>query len=485
MIGKIVSWQEKNILKIKSEPLRAIEKIKENKSDELVKDSTDSLRKEIEPWLTALFQSEHLSLLMGTGITTAVHRLATITSDLQSGEAPKGMGVMDFSVFQEQLEKSIDKSVERTDRGSSNIEDQIRIANDLIRGLEIYLSSQPDEETLTKQLSKFKEELKLGLSTFVKDVLKTEGTISKSGNLETTMDYLTSFLVSFCSRSATRERLNLFTTNYDRLIEYGAELAGVRLIDRFVGSLNPVFRASRMEVDMHYNPPGIRGEPRYLEGVVRYIKLHGSLDWVSQGNIIRRFALPFGTDCSVEHFFPKTSSTDDDIRQLLIYPNASKDRETADYPYVELFRDLAAAICRPNATLVLYGYGFGDDHINRIIRDMLTIPSTHLVIISYSDEGNRAKCFYDSVGRSAQITVLVGSHFGDFRNLVDYYLPKPAIDRASHRMADLLKARGLTLEFNSKVEPETDQAKSPKISKLSKLSGIFSKQNHTDKESRK
>ena len=71
----------------------------------------------------------------------------------------------------------------------------------------------------------------------------------------------------------------------------------------------------------------------------------------------------------------------------MIYPNAGKDRETAEYPYVELFRDLAAAICRPNATLVLYGYGFGDDHINRIIRDMLTIPSTHLVIIIFSDEG--------------------------------------------------------------------------------------------------
>ncbi len=354
----------------------------------------------------------------------------------------------------------------------------------MICGLEIYLSSQKTDETLTKQLAQFKEELQTGLSSFVKDVLKSEENISTSSNLENTMDYLTSFLISFCSRSATRERLNLFTTNYDRLIEFGAELAGVRLIDRFVGSLNPVFRASRMEVDMHYNPPGIRGEPRYLEGVVHYTKLHGSLDWISQGNIIRRFALPFGTDCSVDHFFPRAPSADKDIRQLLIYPNASKDRETAEYPYVELFRDLAAAICRPNATLVLYGYGFGDDHINRIIRDMLTIPSTHLVIISYSDEGNRAKHFYDSVGRSAQITVLVGSHFGDFGNLVDFYLPKPAIDRASHRMADLLKARGLTTESNYKDEPETDQVKSPKISKFSKFSEIFTKPNHTDKESK-
>lgn len=72
---------------------------------------------------------------------------------------------------------------------------------------------------------------------------------------------------------------------------------------------------------------------------------------------------------------------------VMIYPNSAKDRETSEYPYVELFRDYAAAVCRPNSVLVTYGYGFGDEHINRTIADMLTIPSTHLVIISFGDEG--------------------------------------------------------------------------------------------------
>ena len=35
------------------------------------------LRSRVEPWLTALFQSEHLSLLAGSGLIHAVHRLAT------------------------------------------------------------------------------------------------------------------------------------------------------------------------------------------------------------------------------------------------------------------------------------------------------------------------------------------------------------------------------------------------------------------------
>lgn len=128
-------------------------------------------------------------------------------------------------------------------------------------------------------------------------------------------------------------------------------------------------------------------------------------------------------------------------KQLMIYPNASKDRETASHPYVELFRDFAAAICRPNSTLVCYGYSFGDEHINRVIEDMLTIPSAHLVVISYSDPLGRITSTYERLGRHAQITLLIGDHLGDLRSLVDHYLPKPAIDRATFRMADLLKAR--------------------------------------------
>jgi hypothetical protein len=112
-----------------------------------------------------------------------------------------------------------------------------------------------------------------------------------------------------------------------------------------------------------------------------------------------------------------------------------------EYPYVELFRDFAAAICRPNSTLVTYGYGFGDDHINRIIRDMLTIPSTHLVIISFNDVGGRITEKYDEFGRPSQISLIIGSGLASLKTLVDYFLPKPSIDRASTRMNELLEQR--------------------------------------------
>jgi len=230
------------------------------------------------------------------------------------------------------------------------------------------------------------------------------------------------------------ERLHIFTTNYDRLVEHGCDLAGLRIIDRFVGALNPVFRALRVDVDIHYNPPGIRGEPRFMEGVLRLTKLHGSLDWFFDPDKrrITRKAIPFGAPSDHTDVPKKPVDT------VMIYPNPAKDVETTQYPYAELFRDFAA-VCRPNAVLVSYGYGFGDDHVNRVLLDMLTIPSTHLIVIAYqADERLKAFC---ANTRDAQVSLLVGSHFADVLTLVENYLPKPALDFISGRMVELMKHR--------------------------------------------
>jgi len=236
-----------------------------------------------------------------------------------------------------------------------------------------------------------KSALNVQLSHFLRSLLATERGIASGASPDKVRDArnaLQSFLLSFASRSASRERLHIFSTNYDRLSEYGCDLAGLRAIDRLVGALNPMFRASRVEVDVHHNPPGIRGEPRFLEGVVRLTKLHGSLDWRFDSNDRRiyRRAIPFGAPD--DH----TDIPTEPVDTVMIYPNPAKDVETTQYPYAELFRDFAAAVCRPNSVVVSYGYGFGDDHVNRVLIDMLTIPSTHLVVISYGADA-RLKAF--------------------------------------------------------------------------------------------
>jgi hypothetical protein len=314
-------------------------------------------------------------------------------------------------------------------RGAANIEDQFRSALALLGGLSVIDKAAGNalEDALDTQLS-----------AFLASLLRTESEIlqgNTEAEKEAPQNRLQSFLLSFASRAASRERLHVFTTNYDRLIEHGCDLAGLRIIDRFVGALTPIFRASRVEVDIHYNPPGIRGEPRYMEGVIRLTKLHGSIDWFYDAaeRCIRRKVIPFGA--AADH----TDIPKKPVETVMIYPNPAKDVETTQYPYAELFRDFASSTCRPNAVAVTYGYGFGDDHVNRVLLDMLTIPSTHLVVMAYAVD-DRLKAFVEKT-RNAQVSLLVGSHFANLESLVENYLPKPALDYISGRMTELLKHR--------------------------------------------
>ncbi len=196
------------------------------------------LRNRIEPWLTSLFQSEHLSLLAGSGLTHAVHRLAT-------GKAAAGMGTLNLSSYQAEIDQAAGKASEAAGREKGNLEDQLRVANELLRGLEI-LQQNSESEALRK-------ELQTGMNEFAQSILASEAGIATAGNdkREQAFNTLVTFLMSFACRTGVRDRLNIFTTNYDRLIEVGAELAGLHLLDRFLGKLMPIFRSSRLDLDMH------------------------------------------------------------------------------------------------------------------------------------------------------------------------------------------------------------------------------------------
>ena len=380
-------------------------------------------RKRIEPWLSAVFQAEHLNLLLGSGFTVAVGYIAKASA---TGMDTTPLGTS----FDTRIDAYALAGAKAMGRGTANIEDQFRTALALLEGIKIAGQADKSDE-LEKALG-------IRMAAFLESLLATEAGIDGAVDEEwgAAVSALQSFLLSFSSRSASRERLHIFTTNYDRLVEYGCDLAGLRVIDRFVGALEPVFRSSRVDVDFHYNPPGIRGEPRFMEGVIRLTKLHGSLDWLLDPrtrNIVRR-GIPFGAG-SKSPLVPSNP-----LNTVMIYPNAAKDVETTEYPYAELFRDMAAALCRPNSVAVTYGYGFGDDHVNRILLDMLTIPSTHVVVIVYTID-DRLRTFLGKAGRTAQISLLVGPHFSDLATLIENYLPKAAIDHITGRVAELLKNR--------------------------------------------
>lgn len=407
-----IDFSKENILFISNEQIDV-------DSDEYKKETEfnrQKIREKIEPWLTAVFQSEHLSLLVGSGLPIAL-----------TGKNSMMPRIEFEGTYRDLIKQKASEEANHMGRGEANFEDDIRISIELLKGLEIQKKSKKSKQ-LKKEINKKLQEL-LNL------VIKNENQFFVEIKKKNSLLLLEKFLMSFSTRTATRDRLNIFTTNYDRFIEFGLDEAGILTLDRFIGKLKPIMRFHRVDLDYHYNPPGIRGEPRYVEGVVRYTKLHGSIDWQFENGQIVKNPLPFGAEVDDKYF-------DNPYDRVVIYPNSAKAIETSFFPYSELFRDFSTAICRPNSVLVTYGYGFGDSHINRIIKDMLTIPSTHLVIISYDLANDRIKKFIETCNES-QLTLLIGKELADIHSLTNYYLPKPAIDRITDRQTKILEKRKL------------------------------------------
>ncbi|HIP34214.1 MAG TPA: fibronectin-binding protein (FBP) [Bacteroidia bacterium] len=428
-----IDFSKEDILFIGNEQINIDnDQFKTNDSIDLQK-----IRKKIEPWLTTVFQSEHLSLLVGTGLTIAL---------AESGGFPNRINFE--GKFNDKIKNKADEEAQKFERGEANFEDDLRVAIELLKGLVI--QNENEEANLLKKC------INKELCNLIKSIIDAEkqflSSIKNSNQNNQTvktnkkneskkslnkLTLLTKFLLSFASRTASRDRLNIFTTNYDRIIEYGLDRAGLLTLDRFIGKINPIMRFHRIDLDYHYNPPGIRGEPRYVEGVVRYTKLHGSIDWKFEDKQIVKLPIAFGQD--IRDYFESP------LTNVVIYPNSSKAIETSYFPYSELFRDFSTAICRPNSVLVTYGYGFGDSHINQIIIDMLTIPSTHLVIISYDNASGRIEKFIKQCNES-QLTLIIGSNLAELETLVNYYLPKPTIDYITDRQVRIMEKRKILQE---------------------------------------
>ena len=145
---------QKNLIKVKDDPqpigfdieddhFKITGDVKCSWANEGLFDTKD-LRKRIEPWLTALFQSEHLSLLAGSGLTHAVHHLA-------NGSGAAGMDRITFSCYAQNITEKANESAKAAGRERANCEDDLRVANALLHGLKI-LGEKDDANKLRSDL---------------------------------------------------------------------------------------------------------------------------------------------------------------------------------------------------------------------------------------------------------------------------------------------------------------------------------------------
>jgi hypothetical protein len=155
-------------------------------------------------------------------------------------------------------------------------------------------------------------------------------------------------LVSWVSGTQRAHSVEIFTTNYDLLIETAFEQAKAPYFDGFTGGHAPFF-----------DPVTVAGNdlpPRWS----RVWKLHGSLGWKSDNGAVVRCG---GTDCTE-----------------LVYPDHLKYDLTQKQPYAALFERLKRFLLTPDTVLLTSGFSFRDAHICAVLGEALAMNANAAVI---------------------------------------------------------------------------------------------------------
>jgi hypothetical protein len=71
----------------------------------------------------------------------------------------------------------------------------------------------------------------------------------------------------------------------------------------------------------------------------------------------------------------------DSQKAVLIYPNSSKYEKSYEMPFFELVSRFQSTLRKENTTLLVIGYSFNDDHINRILRESIKVNANLEVFI--------------------------------------------------------------------------------------------------------
>lgn len=146
--------------------------------------------------------------------------------------------------------------------------------------------------------------------------------------------------------------VEIFTTNYDLLIEQALEFYRVPYFDGFIGSNSSFFDSYSIEGNIL--PPSW----------ARLWKLHGSINWFENPNksITRRSVQPNESNlCCV------------------IHPSHLKYDESRKMPYLAMIDRLKSFIKQPHSVLITCGYSFHDEHINTILDEGLHSNSTGII----------------------------------------------------------------------------------------------------------
>ncbi|WP_169546458.1 SIR2 family protein [Sneathiella aquimaris] len=217
------------------------------------------------------------------------------------------------------------------------------------------------------------------------------------------------FLAKLIARDTNLGRTHLFTLNYDTLFEQALEELGIQYFDGFSGKTTARFDPAVYGLDIYYPGDVAEGRVRRFDKFLQFYKLHGSLHWFLEDGAYRaqHRNLSFAKDYRESDAAAKAEKLKSDeyknIGSFGILPTSQKFTQTLDMPYAHLFRLFHARLNQPQTFLLVMGYGFGDDHVTRIIETALMNPSLVMLVVEPNPDSDIVKRIarYQNLGQRA------------------------------------------------------------------------------------
>ncbi len=206
--------------------------------------------------------------------------------------------------------------------------------------------------------------------------------------------------------------VNIFTTNYDLYNENALDELGFMYNNGFLGSAQRIFNPNSYNYVVVENLGLSRDVWKSVSNYINLFKIHGSINWIKDE----------GTESDTPHIREKDIEL---IKRrnkhdsLMIYPTPQKDRTTLMVPYSDLFRMMQNSLLKKNSVLISLGYSFGDEHINRIILNALSVYDFRLVVFGDSDMIRKLQ----AIGDNRIWIINSDSHIQYFKNFVEKVLP--------------------------------------------------------------
>ena len=157
-------------------------------------------------------------------------------------------------------------------------------------------------------------------------------------------------VASWISGTRRVHSIEIFTPNYDLLIEEALERARAPYFDGFSGSYRPFFDAASVSTDV------------LPSRWTRLWKLHGSLGWRVSNDMVVRTGSREATE--------------------LIYPDHLKYDQITRQPYSALFERLRSFLTSPDTLLLCSGFSFLDSHICAVLDEAMAANS-HSAIFAF------------------------------------------------------------------------------------------------------